>query len=228
MDTTYGLIKTVGGIKNGNKEGNLDLIKLSVDDMFFQMQYIVCSDELIGGELKDLYVYIAKNLFLLETPDKAADFLNDTVMSRTARWLSKNRPDIINAEKQGLYPVPEVQEAFTNALEIEEVDLTNVLIRELCVIPEIHRLAALAFFYNNMDYERMSENLMTPIDTLKTRIAFVEKTLSKKAHEFCQANNLKCKPINAQRIRNALVELGKLYKYNNTDILLGEVADKIK
>lgn len=228
METSYEVIKAVKYIMMGQKEDMIKLINYSVNDMFFQMQYIVCSDELIGSELADLYVYIAKNLFLLESADKAADFMNDTVVSRAANWLRKNRKDIVDAEKKGLYTAPPVNLAYSTAPEIEDIDMINELVRALCVIPEIHRVTALAFYYDDMDYERMSECLLEDVSTLKKRIEYVENILSAHIQKYCTEQGLKAKSVNAQRIRKALVELGKLYKYTGTDMLIGDVSNRIK
>lgn len=213
MQTSYELIKATKQVIGRNKEAFQDFISLSVSDMFFQSKFIICDDVKTNEELVELYKYIKKNLFLIENVNEVAGWVNELIVERTNKWLKMNRQDMFDAEKRGLYEIPQTDNSYTTGLVLEPSEYTRVLAGFVCNLPEIHRITTLAFYYNDFEMDKISDLLGIDYDLIKSRINFVEGTLNVQMKEYCKKNGYEAVIVDSQRIRTALIEIGKLYQY---------------
>ena len=228
MDTSYELLKVTKIIKSGNKEAIVDFINMTIDDLYFQSQFVVCSDDDTSRILVAIYTNVVKHIFMLDNPNEVSDWLNTMVSSRTADWLKKSRREMLQAEKRNAYPVPNEPNVFTTGNELENSEYTKIIINSICNIPEIHRQTALAYYYNNMSFDKMSEEFLFDEVSLKTRVAYIEKTLNIQMQQICKNNGVKAIAVTSQKIRSALCELSKLYHAPDKDIIIQGVGENMK
>lgn len=213
MQTSYEFLKATKGVKSRNPESFKDFIGLSASDMFFQIKFVVCEDQDTNEELVGLYKYVKKNLFMLENVNEVADWINEIVVERNSAWILKNRRDQLDAEKRGVYTAPTVPDVFSRGIDMESTDYTKVLAGLICNLPEIYRSTALAFYYNNLSLTKMGDIMNVDAAMLKERVAYIEKLLNNQMKEYCKTNGFTFVAVDAQKIRTALIEIGKMYKY---------------
>ena len=226
MDTTFELVRAARGLNQGRPDSLRDIFYLSVDDVFFQIQFVLCDENKINGELEDFYVKVAKSGFMLDDPNNIAEFLNETALNRTGSWVRNNLYDQLQTEKRGGYQVPFFTEDFLSGDEIIDVEYTKAMGSFICTFPEIFRQTALAFYYANLPMDKITDALMIDSHTVKARTTYIEKILSQKMHGYCKERGYQSKSVNPQRIRTAMFELAKMYRYPYKDPLFANIATR--
>ncbi|HOO79425.1 MAG TPA: hypothetical protein PLQ04_03460 [Lachnospiraceae bacterium] len=226
MDTTYELVKATRGFLQGHLDDFRRIFELSVDDMYFQMQFIICDEEQIDQELEKLYINVIQNFFMMEAPENIAEWMNETVTQFTSDWLRTNRRDMLMAENRGAYAVPMVSEVYIPGNDMEDMEFTKMLENFLCTLPEIHRQTALAYYYNNLSMDKLVDILMLEASAVKRRTSYIEKNLILQMEEFCKEHNYRTRSLNSQKILMALVDLQKLYRFQRTESLYNSIRMK--
>ena len=213
MQTSYELIQATKGVISKKPDAFLKFMELTTSDMFFQVKFVVCDDAFVNQELTALYKYFKKNFFLLENPNGVAEWINGVATEQSDRWLLKNKRDQLDAEKKGTYTAIPDKDALGPGLEIESIEYTQVLVDFLCKLPEIHRSTALAFYYNDEDINAISEFMSVDKSVIKSRVTYIETTLNNQMKKYCRQKGLSTHKVDPGRIRIALCELSKMYKY---------------
>lgn len=227
MRTTFELIKATGAVLKGNRDAFPEVLKLSVNDLFFQTFFVVCDEEKTDEYLQDMYVKLLKNSMLLESANDAADWLNEGVIEKTTEHLMRQRQDMIIAEKKGAYEPPRDTGLYTTGPEMSDYDFMNLLENMICNLPEIHRQTALAFYYDGIDLNKMSDIMMVDVATLRRRIEYIENTLVIQMKDFCKKSKYSYTTITPQRILAALNELAVLYRYKDIQGLYDRIYQKM-
>lgn len=227
MDTTFELVRATRGLIQGRTENLKTIFDLSVHDIFFQLQFIMCDEKKINDELENFYLTFNHNAFMLETPDNIADVINQAVTRQTTDWMRINRQSMLQAERNGVYTAPVYSETYIAGSEIMDAEYTKTLASFMCTLPELYRQTALAFYYCNLPVDVLKEELLITEIALKNRITYIEKILNQQMHGYCKDRGYQMKPVNSQRIRTALYDLAKLYKYPYGEALYNNIRMKI-
>lgn len=226
MRTTFELIKATSAVIKGNKAAFADVLKLSINDMFFQTYFIVCDEAKTNECLYELYTKLLRNSLWLESADDAANWLNEAALEKTSTFLMKNRQDMIVAEKRGVYIPPRDMGVFTTGPELSDADYMKLLQNMICNLPEIHRQTAIAFYYDGMDIAKMSDIMMIDVPLLRKRIEFIEATLVTQMKDYCKQANVSYVTITPQRILAALNSLAEMYCYMDSEGLYNRICQK--
>ena len=227
METTYELIKATKGLLQGRPEDLRRVYDLSLNDIFFQMQFVMCEEQKITDNLEKFYVDVNRSLAMIGSPENIANWLNELVHQNIATWIRYNRPEMLNSEERGIYVPPSRVESFVVGHEAEDIEYTRALEHFLCRLPEIHKQMAVAYYYDDMSMDKMEEIFMIDSKMINNRITYIEKSLAEMMGQFCKEHRYTTKNINSQRIRTALIELASLYKYPYEDALFENVKRKI-
>lgn len=174
-----------------------------------------------------MYVKLLKNSMLLESANEAADWLNEGAIEKTTEHLMRQRQDMIIAEKKGAYEPPRDTGLYTTGPEMSDYDFMNLLENMICNLPEIHRQTALAFYYDGIDLNKMSDIMMVDVATLRRRIEYIENTLVIQMKDFCKKSKYSYTTITPQRILAALNELAVLYRYKDIQGLYDRIYQKM-
>ena len=213
MNTTYELVKSAKYFIQGHTEDFGKIFELSLNDMYFQIHFIVCDDEQTIKMLEKYFVYVKQNAFLLDTPEEFASWLNENVTQFTADWLEENRRDMLFADKAGAYEVQSGADTYLPGNEIDDLEYICTLENYICNLPEIHRQTALAFYYDDLPMEKLEELLHMDAIRIKKRIEYIEKTLNQQMKQYCKERGYSMPKVDSQKILRALSELAKLYRY---------------
>ena len=89
MITTYELQKRMNGFKSGNVQDFLDIYRITVDDMYYQLQFIICDEAKTALLLEDFYNNLQKSAFELEQQSEMSTWLNEKITQVTTRWLNE-------------------------------------------------------------------------------------------------------------------------------------------
>jgi len=227
MDTTYELVRSARGLMQGRLENLKNIFDISIDDIFFQLQFVMCDEQKINDELENFYLTFNHNVFLLDSADSVAEVINQSVTRQTNDWMRINRQGMLQAERNGAYVPPVFSETYIPGMEIMDAEYTKTLASFICTLPELYRQTALAFYYCNLPVEVLRDELLITEIALKNRITYIEKTLSQQMHGYCKDRGYQMKPVNSQRMRTALYELAKLYKYPYGEALFNNIRTKI-
>ena len=226
MDTTYELVRAAKGLLKRGNESFRELYGLSVDDVYFQLQFVMADDENITQQIEDFYVELSKSIYLLEVPDRVAEWLNTQMLIFSARWLRKNRADLTRLEMSGAYDVKKVAEPYISGMEMEDMEYIRNLAGFLRNLPEIHRQTAIAFYYSNLSDETIKEYLFIDKPVLSKRTAYIEHKLNEEMRQVCLDRGFQMKTVTTQKIRTALFELSRAYKYPYKEELYSNISFK--
>lgn len=226
LDTTFELVKSARYFMQGHSDDFWRIYEMSVDDMYYQLLFVVCDEVQTEQLLEKLYIYFVQNSFLLENPEDYASWMNETVSQFTADWLKENRQNMLMAEASGAYAVPVGANAYLPGNEIDDLEYIRTLENYICNLPEIHRQTALMFYFDNLPMEKMEEILQLSATEIRNRIGFIEKTLDQQMQAYCKDRGYSMKNVDAQKILRALSELAKLYRYMNAEATYNNIRIK--
>ena len=226
MITTYELQKRMNGFKSGNVQDFLDIYRITVDDMYYQLQFIICDEAKTALLLEDFYNNLQKSTFELEQQSEMSTWLNEKITQVTTRWLNENRANMVRAERSGLYIPPQPTDRYLPGIEMSQADFTHVLAERICNLPEIYRQTALAYYYNGFKQEQLNTLLESDTTRLKRRIEFIEKTLLAQMRDYCYANKVAMSKLDMVAIRMAMIYLQTYYHYANKDNFFNYLQQK--
>lgn len=226
MNTTYELLKSAKYFMQGHSDDFWRIYEMSVDDMYYQLLFIVCDDRQTDALLEKLYIYFVQNAFLLDDPNGFAVWMNETVSQFTADWLAANRQDMLAAEQAGAYEIPVGADAYLPGNEIDDLEYIRTLENYICNLPEIHRQTALMFYFDDLPMEKMVDILHLDTLTIKKRIGYIEKTLNQQMRMYCKDRGYSMPYVDSQKILRALAELGKMYRYPDAEKIFNQIRIK--
>lgn len=226
MNTTYELLKSAKYFMQGHSDDFWRIYEMSVDDMYYQLLFIVCDDRQTDALLEKLYIYFVQNAFLLDDPNEFAVWMNETVSQFTADWLAANRQDMLAAEQAGAYEIPVGADAYLPGNEIDDLEYIRTLENYICNLPEIHRQTALMFYFDDLPMEKMVDILHLDTLTIKKRIGYIEKTLNQQMRMYCKDRGYSMPYVDSQKILRALAELGKMYRYPDAEKIFNQIRIK--
>lgn len=227
MDTTFELVRATRGFLSGKREYFKDMYTLSLNDVYFQLQFVMCDEQHITEEIEKFFVKTYKSAFMVENAENIAEWLNISIHQTSSDWIRKNRADMLRNEAKGGYLPPQGHSEYLAGREIDEMEFNKVLVGYICNLPEIYRQTALAFYFDNLSEDAIVDAFMIDAITLKNRITFIEKSLAAEIHDYCKENKYMMVSVNSQKIRTALFELSKLYKYPYMEELFQNIAVKV-
>lgn len=223
MNTTYELVKSAKYFMQGHSDDFWRIYEMSIDDMYYQIHFIVCDDQQTDALLEKLYIYFVQNAFLLDNPNEFASWMNETVSQFTADWLAVNRQDMLAAEDAGAYEIPIGADAYLPGNEIDDLEYIRTLENYICNLPEIHRQTALAFYFNNLPMEKLVDILHMDALKIKKRIGYIEKVLNQQMRMYCKDRGYSMPYVDSQKILRALAELGKMYRYPEAEKIFNQI-----
>ena len=226
MITTSELQKRMKGFKSGNVQDFLDIYRITVDDMYYQLQFIICDEAKTALLLEDFYNNLQKSSFELEQQSEMSTWLNEKITQVTTRWLNENRANMVRAERSGLYIPPQPADRYLPGIEMSQADFTHVLAERICNLPEIYRQTALAYYYNGFKQEQLNTLLESDTTRLKRRIEFIEKTLLAQMQDYCYTNKVAMSKLDMVAIRMAMIYLQTYYHYANKDNFFNYLQQK--
>ncbi|MCQ2521099.1 MAG: hypothetical protein MJ105_01855 [Lachnospiraceae bacterium] len=228
MNTTFELVKSARYYLEGKKDDFARIFSLSLNDLYFQTYFITTDPNKIVDQVLELYARVVRETAVLESPDHIAEWLNKVVTENNGIFIETQRAEQLKAEERGELVPPQVPIEFLSGAEMDDAEFTVVLENALCKLPEIHRATALAFYYNDMSTEVICECLQTDPGTLKTRLAYIEKSVTRDIHNYCKERGYKIKAVDARRILIALSELQKGYVFPDPNGLYRLLLTKVK
>lgn len=226
MNTTYELVKSAKYFMQGHSDDFWRIYEMSIDDMYYQLLFIVCDDAQTDALLEKLYIYFAQNAFLLDDPNEFALWMNETVSQFTADWLAANRQDMLAAEQAGAYEIPVGADAYLPGNEIDDLEYIRTLENYICNLPEIHRQTALMFYFDDLPMEKLVDILHLNALTIKKRIGYIEKILNQQMRAYCKDRGYSMPYVDSQKILRALTELGKMYRHPEAEKIFNQIRIK--
>lgn len=227
MDTTYELVRATRGLSQGRPNSLKEIFDISLNDIFFQIQFILCDQNKINDELEKFYIGVSKGRVLIGDPNNMAEWLNESAISVAMSIFRDKYSSQISTEKSGGYKAPLYSETYLTGPEIPDLEDLKTMGAFICTLPELHRLTAVAFYYDRLPMDKITEIFATDTATIKSRLTYIEKILTQKMHGYCEQRGYSTKSITPQRIRTALFELAKLYEYPFGDALFNNIVARI-
>ncbi|MBR1472136.1 MAG: hypothetical protein IJ600_10910 [Lachnospiraceae bacterium] len=220
MVTTYELQKRMKGFVSGHTEEFLDIYRITADDMYYQLQFIICDEAKSAALLEEFFYKLPKLTFETEPQTELAGWLNEKITQVTTRWLQENRSDMVRAEQIGLYIPPNSIDRYLPGIELSQADFTHALAERICNLPELYRQTALAYYYNSFSAAQLSALLEIDNMRLRKRIEFIEKTLFSQMQDYCYSNKVAMSKLDMVAIRMALIYIQQYYSYENKEAFL--------
>ena len=228
MDTIFELVRATRSLKQGRPGAFREVFNLTVCDVFYQLQFVLCDKEKINDELVKFYTKLSGSAYLLDSADHIAELVNDSVLRQSLDILSHNFSDQYDKEKRHEYNVGFYSEDVLSGPQISDTEYHMTLMNYICTLPEIFRHTALAYYYDNLPMEKLVDILNVDSETIRSRITYIEKTLAHQMHSYCKKKGYSKRVFNPQKIKVAMVGLYKLYKYPYPDELFANIQAKLK
>lgn len=226
MEATYEMISAARGFSQGKSDSLWRLFELTIDDIYFQLHFTMADQNEINAELEKFYVSMAKEFFLLENANDIVKWMNQIVVNQLNDWFRTKHMNFLDTERRGMYPIPVYEDKYFPALQASDSEYTSALMNIINELPELFRYTAIAIYYDNYTVEELADMLFEEKSTITKRVEYIEKTLAVKMQEYCMKKKIAKVVINTQKIRTAMIELQKLYRYPYAEALFENIRIK--
>ena len=191
------LIKGIKLLREGKEEGFNILYSHTYNFVFGRARVIMKNHENAVELTQDTYIQAYKGISGLKDDKNIYGWLSSIVYNRGMKMFGATKDVLV--EEDGEYIFEEVisTDVDTNPQESLDEKETAVIIKDMIdSLPDVQRVAVLAFYYDNMKIDEIAASMECSSNTIKSRLNYAKKSLKEMvvAHEKQNAyRTSKCK-----------------------------------
>ena len=187
------LIKGINLLREGKEEGFNILYSHTYNFVFGRAKVIMKNHENAVELTQDTYIQAYNGIANLKDDKNIYGWLSSIVYNRGMKMFGASK-DVLLAE-EGEYIFEEVvsTDVDTNPQESLDEKETAVILKDMIdSLPNVQRVAVLAFYYDNMKIDEIAASMECSSNTIKSRLNYAKKSLKEMvvAHEKQNAYRL--------------------------------------
>lgn len=190
MAITNELKNAVQAMQKGDPQGFAKVYEETHDFVYSKAMYIMKSEQDACDLTQETYIQAYRGIISLEDVNNVYAWLGGIVYRQGMRMFGKNKEVLTGEEEDYIFDEIVSTEA-TPEQTVEEnatVEIVKGLIDEL---PELQRVAVMAFYYDNMKIDEIAEMCGCSSNTIKSRLNYAKKYLKEKVEENERQNRYK-------------------------------------
>lgn len=184
MGITSELQRAICQLKEGKEEGFSVVYSNTYDYVYSKAKYLMKSEEDALDLTQETYVQAYKGISDLKDPENIYAWLGGIVYRQGMKIFNKKKDVLVDEEQNYIFEDTVSKEATPE--ESAEQDATKQIVRDFIEeLPELQKVAVLAFYYDDMKISEIAEMCDCSSNTIKSRLNYAKKFLKDKvvAHE---------------------------------------------
>ncbi len=171
------LVQAIEQLKNGDEKGFSTLYTHTYKYVYSRARMLSDNEQEIMDILQEVYISAYRNIGALKSSDSLYAWLKTITFHAGGKMLKKNRKEILLSEEheEMLETLPD-EESMTedDYLNKQDIEVIRDCIKRLS---DEHRTVIMAFYYDNLKVEEISELLSISAGTVKSRLHSARKKL---------------------------------------------------
>lgn len=177
------LAQAIEQLKNGDEKGFSTLYTHTYKYVYSRAKMLSDSEQEVMDILQEVYISVYRNIGTLKSNDSLYAWLRTITFHAGGNMLKKNRKEILLSEEH-----EEMLESLAdedNAMEDECLNKQDIEAIRDCIkrLSNEHRAVIMAYYYDNLKVEEISELLSISAGTVKSRLHLARKKLKEYIQE---------------------------------------------
>ena len=190
MAVTKELKEAVIAMQAGNTEGFAKVYEETHDYVYAKARYIMKLEQDALDLTQETYIQAYKGIASLEDVNNVYAWLGGVVYRQGMKIFNKKKEILTDEEQDYIFDSVVSNEATPEQVAEQKatVEIVRGMIDEL---PELQRVAVMAFYYDNMKIDAIADMCECSANTIKSRLNYAKKFLKTKVEEHEKQNRYK-------------------------------------
>lgn len=191
-DKKIHLVKLVEEFKIGNDNAFGEFYQLTKNYMFYSINKILSDRDAVEDLVQESYLAIYHNIASLKESKSILSWMGTIAQNKAYNYLRKNKRVVLLEENSILLENEEVSDhALLPEEAMQNKEVQRLLKKILEELPEMQKLAVIAFYYNEMSVEETAKALDIPVGTVKTNLYRARAKIKVSVEELASKKNTK-------------------------------------
>ncbi len=228
MKQTYELNREFKQLLAGNTEAFRNIYLLTVNDVYFHVKQIIQNQD----EIERMIVKIYKSMFIrldqLERAEESVKWMNRIMYMHLFDWVSIHCAGMLMDEELGRYDnlVPVVNTG--HSMMLTDAETAILASRYFEHLLPIHALAGLAYFYDGLEMDLISELFHCDDDVINKRTRYVTLLIDSYCKDYANENDIEIKNIDISLLLLSYVLLFKDTVIPNPDEVYYKIVQELQ
>lgn len=217
MKQTYELNREFRQLLAGNTEAFRNIYLLTVNDVYFHVSQIVQNE----SETERMVIKIYKTIFLrlgeLNSAEEAVKWMNSIMYKHLSDWVSIYCSGMLMDEEMGRYDTLTAVINTGRATMLTDAETAILATRYFPHLLPIHAITGLAYFFDGLELDVISEWLHCDMDVINKRTRYILLLIDGYCKAYANENDIEVKTIDNSLLLLAYVLLFKDIAMPNPD-----------
>lgn len=184
------LLTAIEQMKEGKEEGFAVVYSQTYNYVYSKAKYLMKSEEDALDLTQETYVQAYKGISGIDNPENIYAWLGGIVYRQGMKIFNKKKELLVEQEQDYIFEDVASNEATPE--ENAEQNATRQVVRGIIEeLPELQRMAVMAFYFDNMKIDAIAQMCDCSSNTIKSRLNYAKKYLKEKVVEHEKKNNYK-------------------------------------
>jgi len=190
MAVTKELIEAIEEMQRGNPEGFAKVYEETHNYVYAKAKYMMKSEQDALDLTQETYIQAYRGIASLKDANNIYAWLGGIVNRQGMKVINKKKELLAGETQEYIFDDIESNEATPE--QMAEQNATVEIIREMIdELPELQRVAVMAFYYDNMKIDAIADMCECSSNTIKSRLNYAKKFLKTKVEEHERKNRYK-------------------------------------
>lgn len=210
MIYTYELSVQIKKLMAGDTEAFEKIFIMSADDVYFHVSMVINDPEEAEKMIIKIYRNLYKKIGRLEKVENVITWYNQIMYNELDEWVGKNYMDLLLREQSGKFDSPKANMDVLYGEKIyNESETALVTVDYLYELNPMHSLTALAYFFDKLAVNEISELLQVDDETIVKRVKYITVTIEDYCKQYAKNHEVRIATVDAHMILLAYVQLFK-------------------
>ncbi len=212
MKYTYEMSREVKAMLKGDMDAFYHFYVMTVNDVYFHVKLVVKGEEETERVLISLYRSFYVKMGELSRPEDTITWMNKIIYKRLTEWVVVNCTNMMLEEDEGKYDDLRFDDEYIYSENmLTEAETANLAGNFIPEISPLHAVTALAYFYDSIPINEISDLLDCDEVRINTRTRYARKYVENECMSYARERILDIKKIDVHLLLLAYVNLAKTY-----------------
>lgn len=174
-------------MKKGKEEGFNRLYSATYNKVFFRAKECTKSEEDALDLVQITYIEAFKNIDKLQVPEAVLTWLYTICYNQACKMYRNEREKreyLLSEESEGAFEIVESTDISTMPeLSADQKATADIIRRIIEELPELQRMTVIAFYFDNVKLDQISEMMDCSVNTVKSRLNYARKYIKDRVEE---------------------------------------------
>ena len=229
MAITNELFNAVRLMQQGNEQGFNYVYSQTYNYVYARAKYIMQDEQDAIDLLQETYIQAYRSILSLEDPNNIYAWLGSITYNQGMKIFRKKKEVLLDEEAEGLFDIIEDDNIEWSPEESADKNETaTILMGIIDELPPLQKAALVAFYYDNMKIEQITQAEGCSANTIKSRLNYAKKYIKSRVEELQKQGGYKLYSINIPAVLLAIWWLSNQAKNTLSPVAAGNIYQATK